>query len=136
MLAEVEQTCSHVVVMHLGRRVAAGTVQEIIGDGAAIVVGTAEADRAVSVLRGLGGIESAQSHPDGVIVQPDGIAASAVVAALVGAGIPVDRVTPSRRLEDAFLALIADPAAADPAAADPAAAGPAAAGRAAAKEGS
>ena len=122
MLAEVEQTCSHVVVMHLGRRVAAGTVQEIIGDGAAIVVGTAEADRAVSVLRGLGGIESAQSHPDGVIVQPDGIAASAVVAALVGAGIPVDRVTPSRRLEDAFLALIADPAAADPAAAGPAAA--------------
>jgi ABC-2 type transport system ATP-binding protein len=103
--------------MHLGRRVAAGTVREIIGDDAALVVGTAEAGRAVSVLRGLLGIESAQSHPDGVIVQPNGIAASAVVAALVGAGIPVDRVTPSRRLEDAFLALIADPAAAGPAAA-------------------
>jgi ABC-2 type transport system ATP-binding protein len=44
MLAEVEQTCSHVVVMHLGRRLAAGTVREIIGDGAALVVGTAEAE--------------------------------------------------------------------------------------------
>jgi ABC-2 type transport system ATP-binding protein len=109
MLAEVEQTCTHVVVMHLGRRIAAGTVREIIGDGAALVVGTAEAGRAVTVLRGLGGIESAEPHPDGVIVQPNGVPASAVVAALVGAGIPVDRVAPSRRLEDAFLALIAEP---------------------------
>ena len=39
-------------------------------------------------------------------MQPNGVPASAVVAALVGAGIPVDRVGPSRRLEDAFLALI------------------------------
>ena len=45
-------------------------------------------------------------HADGVQVQPNGVPASAVVAALVGAGIPVDRVGPSRRLEDAFLALI------------------------------
>jgi ABC-2 type transport system ATP-binding protein len=111
MLAEVEQTCSHVVVMHLGRRLAAGTVREIIGDGAALVVGTAEAERAVTVLRELGGIESAEPHQDGVIVQPNGLATSAVVAALVGAGIPVDRVAPSRRLEDAFLALIAAPSA-------------------------
>jgi ABC-2 type transport system ATP-binding protein len=34
-----------------------------------------------------------------------------VVAALVGAGIPVERVTPNRRLEDAFLALIGQSAA-------------------------
>jgi ABC-2 type transport system ATP-binding protein len=106
MLGEVEQTCSHVVVMHLGRRIAAGTVGEIIGDGAALVVGTTEAARAVTVLRDLGGIESAEPHQDGIIVQPNGVAVSAVVAALVGAGVPVDRVTPSRRLEDAFLALI------------------------------
>jgi len=33
---------------------------------------------------------------------------SAVVAALVAAGVPVDRVGPSRRLEDAFLSLIAE----------------------------
>ena len=106
MLGEVEQTCSHVVVMHLGRRVAAGTVREIIGDGAALVVGTTDAARAVTVLRDLGGIESAEPHQDGIIVQPNGVAVSALVAALVGAGVPVDRVAPSRRLEDAFLALI------------------------------
>jgi ABC-2 type transport system ATP-binding protein len=111
MLAEVEQTCTHVVVMNLGRRLAAGPVGEIIGAGGALVVGTSEAGRAVAVLSELGGIERAEPHPDGVLVHPDGVPASAIVAALVGAGIPVERVTPNRRLEDAFLALIAGPAA-------------------------
>jgi ABC-2 type transport system ATP-binding protein len=109
MLAEVEQTCSHVVVMNKGRRLAAGPVAEIIGDGAALIVGTPEASRAVSVLSGLDGIESARQHRDGVLVHPDGLPASDVVAALVGAGVPVERVMPNRRLEDAFLALIAGP---------------------------
>ncbi len=110
LLAEVEQTCTHVVVMNLGRRLAAGPVSEIVGEGGALVVGTAEAGRAVAVLRDLSGIERAEPHPEGVLVHPDGVPASAVVAALVGAGIPVDRVMPNRRLEDAFLALIAVPA--------------------------
>jgi len=93
-------------VMNQGRRIAAGPVADIIGDGAALLVGTAQADRAVSVLRDLDGIDSVNRHADGVQVQPNGVPASAVVAALVTAGIPVDRVGPSRRLEDAFLALI------------------------------
>ncbi len=109
MLGEVEQTCTHVVVMHLGRRLAAGPVSEITGDGAALVVGTPQAGQAVEVLRGLAGIERAELHPDGVLVHPGGVAASAIVAALVGAGIPVDRIAANRRLEDAFLSLIAQP---------------------------
>jgi ABC-2 type transport system ATP-binding protein len=109
LLAEVEQTCSHVVVMNQGKRIAGGPVADIIGAEAALLVGTTEVDRAVSVLRGLTGIASAEAHGEGVQVNPNGVPASAVVAALVGAGIPVDRVGPSRRLEDAFLALI-DPA--------------------------
>jgi len=117
LLAEVEQTCSHVVVMNQGRRVAAGPVADIVGDGAALLVGTSEADRAVAVLRGLRGIDSVHRHADGVQVQPNGVPTSAVVAALVGAGIPVDRVGPSRRLEDAFLALIDGTAAGAPEAA-------------------
>ena len=79
---------------------------DIVGDGAALLVGTTEVDRAVSVLRGLSGIDSVHTNADGVQVQPNGVPASAVVAALVGAGVPVDRIGPSRRLEDAFLALI------------------------------
>jgi ABC-2 type transport system ATP-binding protein len=114
MLAEVEQTCTHVVVMGLGRRLAEGRVAEIIGSGAGLVVGTPEAQRAVDLLAGLDGIDSAEPHPDGVLVHPNGVAPSTVVAALVEAGIPVDRVTPNRRLEDAFLALIAGQTISDP----------------------
>ena len=119
LLAEVEQTCSHVVVMHQGRRVAAGPVADIIGDGAGLLVSTSEADRAASVLRGLAGIESVRPHADGVQVQPNGVPPTAVVAALVGAGIPVDRIGPGRRLEDAFLALIDGTAAGPPEADSP-----------------
>jgi hypothetical protein len=60
-------------------------------------------------MRATAGIDGAEAHPDGVLVHHDGVLASAVVAALVEAGIPVERVGPSRRLEDAFLALIAAP---------------------------
>jgi ABC-2 type transport system ATP-binding protein len=107
MLAEVELTCTDVVVMHLGRRIAAGPVSEIGGDGGAIVIGTPDPGRAREVLAAMAGFDSAQPHPDGVLLQLGGQPASAAVAALVGAGLAVDRVMPHRRLEDAFLALIA-----------------------------
>ena len=108
LLGEVEQTCSHVVVMHQGRRLAAGPVAEIIGDAGALLVGTPEPAHAVAVLQAMAGIGGAEVHADGVLVHHDGVPPSEVVAALVGAGVPVDRVGPSRRLEDAFLALIAE----------------------------
>ena len=124
LLGEVEQTCSHVVVMNEGRRLAAGPVAEIIGEAGALMVGTPEPERAVAVMRMTAGIDAAEVHPDGVLVHHDGVPVSAVVAALVGAGVPVERVGPSRRLEDAFLALIAAPPDGPP----PASAGPGPAG--------
>jgi ABC-2 type transport system ATP-binding protein len=107
MLAEVELTCTDVVVMHLGRRIAAGPVAEIGGDGGAVVIGTPEPGRASQVLAATAGFEDVQPHQDGILLQLGGRPASAAVAALVGAGLAVDRVMPHRRLEDAFLALIA-----------------------------
>ena len=107
MLAEVELTCTDVVVMHLGRRIAAGPVGEIAGDGGAVVIGTPDPDRARAVLTGLAGIAGVQAHQEGVLLQLGDAPTSAAVAALVGAGVAVDRVMPHRRLEDAFLALIA-----------------------------
>ena len=107
MLAEVELTCTDVVVMHLGRRIAAGPVSEIGGDGGAIVIGTPEPGRAVDMLAATGRFGDVQPHPEGILLQLGGVPASAAVAVLVGAGLDVDRVMPHRRLEDAFLALIA-----------------------------
>jgi ABC-2 type transport system ATP-binding protein len=107
MLAEVELTCTDVVVMHLGRGVAAGPVGEIAGDGGAVIIGTPDPAQAQDVLAGLAGLEGVEPHPDGVLVKLGDLPASAAVAALVGGGVAVDRVMPHRRLEDAFLALIA-----------------------------
>ncbi len=108
LLAEVEQTCTDVVVMHRGKLVAAGPVSEISGHDGTIVIGTSEVERALSVLSSMEGIEGAEAYDPGVLVRINGSAPSVVVAALVTAGVPVDRVMPHRRLEDAFLALIGE----------------------------
>ena len=109
LLGEVEQTCTHVVVMGKGRWLAAGSVSDIIGQAGGLVVGTAQADLAVSVLAGLAGIDGVEAHPDGILVHPNGMPASEVVAALVGAGVPVEKVDRVRRLEEAFLELVSAP---------------------------
>ena len=53
LLAEVEQTCSHVVVMHRGRLVAAGSVTEVAGTGATQLA-VDDPDRAREVLAAAG----------------------------------------------------------------------------------
>jgi ABC-2 type transport system ATP-binding protein len=118
LLGEVEQTCTHVVVMSTGRRLAAGSVSDIVGQAGGLVVGTTQADRAVSVLAGLAGIDGVEAHPDGILVHLNGRRASDVVAALVGAGVPVEKVDRVRRLEEAFLELVSASGGAAPGAAD------------------
>jgi ABC-2 type transport system ATP-binding protein len=129
MLAEVEQTCTHVVVMHAGRRLAAGPVSEVVGDGGALMIGTSRPAQAAVVLSALG-VRSAEEHPDGVLVHPGDVTTPELIEALVRAGIPVERVAPNRRLEDAFLALIG-PAGSPPGPEPTAAAAPAGATEAA-----
>ncbi|WP_375480238.1 ATP-binding cassette domain-containing protein [uncultured Jatrophihabitans sp.] len=53
LLAEVEQTCTHVVVMHKGRLVAAGSVAEIAG-GSGVQLAVPDAEQAVLVLAAAG----------------------------------------------------------------------------------
>ena len=107
LLAEVEQTCTHVVVVHKGLVVAAGQVDEIVGDSPSVQFDVSDAVAARAVLGGLTGVNTV--HPDGngtLVVDLDGASRAAVVAALVNAGVGVDRVVPRRRLEDAFLSLV------------------------------
>ena len=107
LLAEVEQTCTDVVVMHKGEVVAAGRVDDIVGDSPTVQLDVSDVDAAEKVLDELDGIRSvAWSGGNGLVVDIDGIPRSEVVAALVRAGIGIDRVTPRRRLEDAFLSLV------------------------------
>ena len=106
LLAEVEQTCTHVVVVHQGEVVASGPVDEIVGDSPTVQFDVSDADAAVLALRAAGARDVASEGPGTVVADLDGTPRGAAVAALVGAGVDVRRVVPRRRLEDAFLQLV------------------------------
>ncbi|MGW0759310.1 CocE/NonD family hydrolase [Streptomyces sp. NPDC002814] len=109
LLAEVEQSCTHLVVMDRGRLVQAGQVGEIIGSGDTLLVGTTTPVEGpvVEKVAALPGISSAVSTDDGLLIRLDGDGTpQRLVAELVRLDIPVQSVGPHRRLEDAFLTLI------------------------------
>ena len=54
LLAEVEQTCTHVVVMHKGRMVAAGPVDEIVGESPTVQLEVSDVAAAAGCCHGLG----------------------------------------------------------------------------------
>nr|WP_163016916.1 CocE/NonD family hydrolase [Streptomyces chartreusis] len=109
LLAEVEQSCTHLVVMDRGRLVQAGPVSEIIGSGDTLLVGTPAAveEPVVDKVAALPGVASAVRTDDGLLVRLDADgSATRLVAELVRLEVPVQSVGPHRRLEDAFLTLI------------------------------
>ncbi|MEU3728074.1 alpha/beta fold hydrolase [Streptomyces sp. NPDC033538] len=113
LLAEVEQTCTHLVVMDHGRLVQAGPVGEIVGSGDTLLVGTPEPVDAplVEKVAALPGVASATATDGGLLVRLDaGGTARDLIAELVRLDVPVESVGPHRRLEDAFLTLIGEPA--------------------------
>ncbi|MGA5500986.1 CocE/NonD family hydrolase [Streptomyces umbrinus] len=113
LLAEVEQSCTHLVVMDHGKLVQAGPVKEIIGSGDTLLVGTATpADEpVVEKVAALPGVVSAVRTDDGLLVRLDADgSARRLVAELVRMDVPVESVGPHRRLEDAFLTLIGESA--------------------------
>ncbi|MFH9998945.1 alpha/beta fold hydrolase [Streptomyces globisporus] len=115
LLSEVEQSCTHLVVMDRGRLVQAGPVAEITGSGDMILVTTAEevSEPLAEKIAALPGIGSAVATDDrrGLLVRLDGATTSRLVADLVRLDVPVTGVGPHRRLEDAFLTLISGGAA-------------------------
>ncbi|WP_406255214.1 CocE/NonD family hydrolase [Streptomyces chartreusis] len=109
LLAEVEQSCTHLVVMDRGRLVQAGPVGEIVGSGDTLLVGTPAAveEPIVEKVAALPGVASAVRTDDGLLVRLDADGtATRLVAELVRLEVPVQSVGPHRRLEDAFLTLI------------------------------
>lgn len=108
LLSEVEQSCTHLVVMDGGRLVAAGPVAEITGSGDTLLVGVADevSDAVVEKVGALPGIASAVRAEDGLLVRLDGATATQLLTELLRLEIAVDRLGPHRRLEDAFLTLI------------------------------
>jgi ABC-2 type transport system ATP-binding protein len=109
LLAEVEQSCSQLVVMDRGRLVASDAVSTLIGESdRSVYLEVDDDDRARTVLAGITGVGVVHAEGDGLAVALDGVERTALVAALVHAGVGVRTVTARRRLEDAFLQLVGE----------------------------
>ncbi len=106
LLAEVEQTCSHVVVINQGRVIAAGTVDELVSASGEMSFTVDDPTAAARVLGGLSGVNDIeilgnQVHADLAETPP-----AEAIAALVRAGVFLTQAAPRNRLEDVFLDLV------------------------------
>jgi ABC-2 type transport system ATP-binding protein len=107
-LAEVEQTCTHVGVMKQGRLIAEGTVSELIGSTGSVYVevDVADRERARTILGQLPGVATLTVQGDGLVVEQTTGTRADLSAALVGAGLRLETIMATQRLEDAFLELL------------------------------
>ncbi|SDP94744.1 ABC-2 type transport system ATP-binding protein [Actinopolyspora xinjiangensis] len=108
LLSEVEQTCTHVIVMREGRRVAGGTVDEITAGESLIAFHVDQPDLAARTLRCLEGIGSVRTVGEVVYAELAGHSTATAVNVLVASDISIKRVGPHRKLEDAFLELVGE----------------------------
>ncbi|MEW1719342.1 alpha/beta fold hydrolase [Streptomyces sp. NPDC093109] len=112
LLSEVEQSCTHLVVMHRGQLIQAGPVAEITGSGDTLLITTAEdvpepVIEKIAALPGIGSAERAAAGAGpGLLVRLDGASTATLVTELLRLDVPLTGVGPHRRLEDAFLTLI------------------------------
>nr|WP_134003760.1 alpha/beta fold hydrolase [Streptomyces sp. 846.5] len=115
LLAEVEQTCTHLVVMTQGRLLAAGPVAEITGNDNELLVSTGEMtsktlDAVIAELETADGVASVTpaTEEPGLLVRLDGLTVAELLSELLALDVPVVRVGPHHRLEDVFLTLTGD----------------------------
>jgi ABC-2 type transport system ATP-binding protein len=108
-LSEVEQVCTDVVVMNRGGLVASGSVKDLIGTTGSVYVEVDDRERATSLLTSLPGVRRVTVQGDGLVVEQVGGARADLAAALVGAGLRLETLTATQRLEDAFLELLEAP---------------------------
>ena len=107
-LSEVEQVCSHVLVMNRGRLVADGTVSELIGSAGSVYVEVDDRERARALLAALAE-RRVGCRPRATAWSSSCATGSRsdLAAALVQAGLRLETIMATQRLEDAFLDLLA-----------------------------
>ncbi|MGN6689025.1 MAG: ATP-binding cassette domain-containing protein, partial [Actinomycetales bacterium] len=109
LLAEVEQTCTDVVVMAHGSAVAAGPVSELVGAAGSYALEVADPAAVRALLSAHPDVVSVEASATGVTVAlttPAPEVRARLVRDLVAAGHDVTGLAPARRLEDVFLALV------------------------------
>jgi ABC-2 type transport system ATP-binding protein len=107
VLAEVEQSCTHAVVMDRGKYVAGGSVASLIGTSGSVYLEVSDIEAAQRLLEALPTVTRITPEPPGLVLELDDHSSRAeMVRRLVQSGIDVETVMLRRRLEDAFLGLV------------------------------
>ena len=106
-LSEVEQVCSHALVMNRGRLVTSGTVSDLVGTTKSLYIEVDDRTAAQAVLSRLPGVTDVQPQGDGLVMVLREGRRSDVATALIAAGLRLETLMPTQRLEDAFLDLLA-----------------------------
>ena len=113
LLAEVELTCSHVIVMHAGRVVTGGTVADLVdsADTTVVLLGpgsdTAALTRRLSAVDGITGVDVEEDPVEPKVVVTADLPRAEVVRAVAETGADIVGVTSRKHLEDVFLGVIA-----------------------------
>lgn len=113
LLAEVELTCSHVVVMHAGRVVTRGTVAELVDSADTTLVTLApgsDVDEVARQLVDIDGITTVAVEDDPAeprLVITASVGRADVVRAVASTGADIGSVTSRKHLEEVFLGVIA-----------------------------
>jgi ABC-2 type transport system ATP-binding protein len=113
LLAEVEVTCSHVVVMHAGRVVTSGTVTDLVesADTTVVLLGPGSDGHSVArMLRTVSGVTDVDIEDDPVeprLLVTAELPRADVVRAVAETGVDILGVSSRRHLEEVFLGVIA-----------------------------
>lgn len=110
LLNEIEQVATRMCILHRGRLVVQGGVQELLShDRITVRIQAEPRERAVELLRETGSVEDVTTLDDGITCSVAERDLARVNATLVTGGVAVSSFAPRRSLEDYFLGITENP---------------------------
>ena len=104
MLVEVERTCSHVAIIRQGRIVACGAVEEVVGEGGAVVLRAEDTTALAGAMRTYQEATLVRQTDEGVVAKLNTDDLASVTRYLAGQGIYLSHLAPYRSsLEEVFI---------------------------------
>ena len=114
LLGEVEQTCSHVVVMDKGKIVLTGAVSSLTASDTVTMIGLADGQDVSGAERYLGARGISAERAGAVLRVSGKVPRADIVQELVSHGYRIESVDGHRQLEEVFLSLVGSPSDQEP----------------------
>jgi ABC-2 type transport system ATP-binding protein len=110
LLNEIEQVATRMCILHQGRLVVQGRVQDLLShERISVRIDADPREEALALLQGMPSVHDIEVRDDGIHCVMDETELASTNAALVHAGIAVMSFAPRRSLEDYFLSITEQP---------------------------